>query len=82
MINQSKVNRNNYTQPYDEPCNVSQIQYHEKSYKILLNYFSSCDMYGMPARRAYPSGHLLPSPFLGLAYAPFLETRLSKFAVT
>ena len=36
--------------------------------------WSICNGCGMPAGNAYPSGHLVPSPFLGLAYAPVVET--------
>ena len=37
--------------------------------------WSICEGCGMPARNAYPSGHLVSSPFLGLACAPILEIR-------
>ena len=36
---------------------------------------SICDGCGMPAGSAYPSGHLVPSPIVGLACAPIVETR-------
>ena len=36
----------------------------------------------MPAGNAYPSGHLVPSPFLGLAYAPVVETRFPELALS
>ena len=35
---------------------------------------SICDGYGMPAGRAYHSGHLVPSPLSGLACALIVET--------
>ena len=38
-----------------------------------------CDM---PAGNAYTSGHLVPSPFLGLAYAPIVETSFLELAVS
>ena len=34
--------------------------------------------YDMPAGNAYPSGHLVPSSFLGLAYAPIVEASFLK----
>ena len=37
-----------------------------------------CNGCGMPAGNAYPSGHLVPSPFWGLAYAPMVETSFSR----
>ena len=36
---------------------------------------SICNGCGMPAGNAYPSGHLVPSPILGLANAPIVETK-------
>ena len=36
--------------------------------------WSICNGCGMPAVNACPSGHLVPSPFLGLACAPIVET--------
>ena len=37
----------------------------------------------MPAGNAYPSGHLVPSPFfLGLAYAPIVETKFLELAMS
>ena len=36
----------------------------------------------MPAGNAYPSGHLVPSPFLGFAYAPVVETSFPELAVS
>ena len=35
----------------------------------------------MPAGNAYPSGHLIPSPFLGLACSPIVATRFLELAV-
>ena len=43
--------------------------------------WSICDGCGMPAGSAYPSGHLDPSPYWGLAYAPIVEISLTEFAV-
>ena len=37
--------------------------------------WSICNGCGMPARNAYPSGHLFPSPIVGLACAPIVETK-------
>ena len=37
---------------------------------------------GMPAGNAYPSGHLVPSPNLGLACAPIVETRFLDLAMS
>ena len=39
------------------------------------------DIGGMPARNADPSGHLVPSPFLGLACALIVKTRFLKLAM-
>ena len=33
-------------------------------------------------RNAYPSGHLVTSSFLGVAYAPIVETSFTKLAVS
>ena len=41
-----------------------------------------CDGCGILAGSAYPSGHLVPSPFLGLAGAPIVETRFLELAVS
>ena len=41
--------------------------------------FSRC---GMPAGSAYPSGHLVPSPILGLANAPIVETKFLELAMS
>ena len=40
--------------------------------------WSICNECGMPAGNAYPSGHLVPSPILGLANAPIVETNSSN----
>ena len=37
---------------------------------------------GMPAGNAYPFGHLVPSPFVGLACAPIVETRFLELAMS
>ena len=37
--------------------------------------WSICNGCSMPVGNAYPSGHLIPSPFLGIACAPIVETR-------
>ena len=37
---------------------------------------------GMPAGNAYPSGHLVPSPILWLAYDPLVRTSFSELAVS
>ena len=36
----------------------------------------------MPAGNAYPSGHLVPSPIMGLACAPIVETRFLELAMS
>ena len=36
----------------------------------------------MPAGSAYPSGHLVPSPIVGLACAPIVETRFLILAMS
>ena len=36
----------------------------------------------MPTGNAYPSGHLVPSPIVGLACAPIVETRFLELAMT
>ena len=41
-----------------------------------------CNGCGMPAGNAYPSGHLLPSPIVGLACAPIVETRFLELAMS
>ena len=44
--------------------------------------WSICNGCGMPAGNAYLSGHLVPSPFLGLACAPIVETRFLELAMS
>ena len=44
--------------------------------------WSICNGCGMPAGNAYPSGHLVPSPILGLANAPIVETKFLELAVS
>ena len=41
-----------------------------------------CNGCGMPTGDAYPSGHLVPSPILGLANAPIVETKFLEFAMS
>ena len=36
----------------------------------------------MPAGNAYSSGHLVPSPIVGLACAPIVETRFHELAMS
>ena len=44
--------------------------------------WSICNGCGMPAGNAYPSGHLVPSPTLGLANAPIVETKFLELAIS
>ena len=44
--------------------------------------WSVCNGCGMPAGSAYPSGHLVPSPILGLANAPIVETKFLELAMS
>ena len=44
--------------------------------------WSICNGCGMPAGNAYPSGHLVPSPIVGLACAPIVETRFLQLAMS
>ena len=44
--------------------------------------WSICNGCGMPAGNAYPSGHLVPSPIVGLACAPIVETRFLKLTMS
>ena len=44
--------------------------------------WSICNGCGMPAGNAYPSGHLVPSPILGLANAPIVETKFLEHAMS
>ena len=36
----------------------------------------------MPSGNAYPSGHLVPSPVLGLANAPIVDTKFLELAMS
>ena len=44
--------------------------------------WSICNGCGMPAGNAYPSGHLVLSPILGLANAPIVETKFLELAMS
>ena len=44
--------------------------------------WSICNGCGMPAGNAYPSRHLVPSPILGLANAPIIETEFLELAMS
>ena len=44
--------------------------------------WSICNGCGIPAGKAYPSGHMVPSPFLGLACVPIVETRFLELAMS
>ena len=44
--------------------------------------WSICNGCGMPAGNAYPSGHLVLSPIVGLACAPIVETRFLELAMS
>ena len=44
--------------------------------------WSICNGCGMPAGNAYPSGHLVPSPIVGLVCAPIVETRFLELAMS
>ena len=44
--------------------------------------WSICNGCGMPTGNAYPSGHLVPSPILGLANAPIVETKFLELAMS
>ena len=44
--------------------------------------WSICKGCGMPAGNAYPSEHLVPSPFLELSYAPVVETRFLEISMS
>ena len=43
---------------------------------------SICNGCGMPAWNAYPSGHLVPPPIVGLACAPIVKTRFLELAMS
>ena len=44
--------------------------------------WSICNGCGMPAGNAYPSGHLVPSPIVGLACVPIVETRFLELVMS
>ena len=44
--------------------------------------WSICNGCGMPVGNAYSSGHLVPSPILGLANAPIVETKFLELAMS
>ena len=44
--------------------------------------WSICNGCGMPAGNAYPSGHLVPSPIVGLACAPIVEAKFLELAMS
>ena len=44
--------------------------------------WSICNGCGMPAGNADPSGHLVPSPIVGFACAPIVETRFLELAMS
>ena len=44
--------------------------------------WSICNGCGMPAGNAYPCGHLVPFPILGLANAPIVETKFLELAMS
>ena len=44
--------------------------------------WSICNGCGMPPGNAYPSGHLVPSPIVGLAWAPIVETKFLELAMS
>ena len=44
--------------------------------------WSICNWCGMPTGNAYPSRHLVPSPILGLANAPIVETKVLELAMS
>ena len=49
---------------------------------VYKNVLSMCNGCGMPAGNAYPSGHLVPSPIVGLACAPIVENRFLELAMS
>ena len=51
-------------------------------YRIERFPWNICDRCGMPTGGAYPSGHLVPSPIVGLACAPIVETRFFELAMS
>ena len=44
--------------------------------------WSICNGCGMPSGNAYPSRHLVPSPLVGLACVPIVETRFLELAMS
>ena len=44
--------------------------------------WSICNGCGMPQGNDYPSGHLVPSPILGLADAPIVKTKFLELAMS
>ena len=48
------------------------LAWHSQNYEWLT--WSICNGCGMSAGNAYPSGHLVPSTFLGRGYTPIIET--------
>ena len=44
--------------------------------------WSICNGCGIPAGNAYPSGHLVTSPIVGLACTPIVETRFLELAMS
>ena len=50
-------------------------------HRIMSGFYGAFTV-GLPAGNAYPSGLLVPSPFLGLACAPVVETRFLELAMT
>ena len=44
--------------------------------------WSICNGCEMPEGNAYHSGHLVPSPFIGLAYDPIVDTDFPELAVS
>ena len=49
---------------------------------VVYSNSSICNGCGMPAGNAYPSGHLVPSPILGLANASIVETKFLELAMS
>ena len=50
--------------------------------RFLRIYLVHCLLALIVAGNAYPSGHLVPSPFMGLACAPIVETRFLELAMS
>ena len=69
------------------PTNQTFHQFHDLDtdfdlHRITSGFHGSCNGCGMPAGNAYPSGHLVPSPILGLAIAPIVETKFLELAMS